>query len=1015
MNASVGPVLSEARPFPGLRPFDAADFAFFFGRTEQVYSLYLLIDRNPFVAVVGGSGSGKSSLVRAGLLPLLETETADKETKGGGGRKWLHRTLRPGSAPIGALTEALVGLSPPEEPAIAGALKERIDFDLRRSSFGVADALSKIGNLEGSSVLLVVDQFEELFRYGTSGRSADRRDPRHEEADRFVQLLLEAARSQAYDVRILLTMRSDFIGDCARFPGLPEVVSASQFLVPALTRNQLEEVIRLPIEKVNAVIWPELVERLLNESADEEDRLPVLQHCLLRLWEQSGRESAADPPRSQPDHAADGTDPTRPRREINTEHYEAIGGVATALSQHAEEVFGGLNGLELTVEQIFRALSELDKDGRATRRAIPLSQLIDETGLPEADIRSVLERFRSDDCSFLLPSPSVVPVLAADTMIDVGHEAFLRRWRRISGGAQAAQRGSAGKNEGWLSAEHHDAERYRAWLSMFESETGWRGTLQLLFMGTGWWRARRRTAAWAERYGGQFERVRKRLREGLVGRWVAGACGLVIVGSLASMGYEILNQQQHAAEMQNRMQTSADTMIDAVQLAAGKNYISARGALVLLNAAYETLNKLSMGQDNPETITLQVKYKLSASDIMQLLGDNKQTSELATEARKLEQPLFDAAPNDPARIQLMYDSTLRIADAIADQNLGRQTLLGALAEYQRAQGYAIKLASVLADNGSALRMQAIIHQKIGDIRQAQEDPNGAIKEYQAAIDICEGLVKRAPGNPAWRQELATSEVRLSQPLTKLERYDEAETLLRASLSIRVDLLKGDPEDAILQSHVATSHVTLARLLAQRNDSGRDDLTRALTEFGLGLAGRKSLADKDKDNAQWKTYLAPVYIDIGNILMRQGKYAQALDSFNEASAIRQQLVNATPDSLPFRQNLAESETAAAGALAKLARWDEATKRQRTALAIWQKLLTEQAGNVRVLRNLFTNHIATGDMLMEQKEPAGARDEYNEALKIAQAMADKGPSSVWNDNVALAKDRIENARATASKAN
>ena len=94
---------------------------------------------------------------------------------------------------------------------------------------------------------------------------------------------------------MILTMRSDFIGDCARFHGLPEAVCAAQFLVPSLTRDQLDDVIRKPIEKAGATIDPELIERLLNDCGTEMDQLPVLQHCLLRLWEEAGKAPTAGP------------------------------------------------------------------------------------------------------------------------------------------------------------------------------------------------------------------------------------------------------------------------------------------------------------------------------------------------------------------------------------------------------------------------------------------------------------------------------------------------------------------------------------------------------------------------------------------------------------------------------------------------------------------------------------------------------------------------------------------------
>jgi hypothetical protein len=140
----------------------------------------------------------------------------------------------------------------------------------------------------------VVDQFEELFRYanltGSGARDRGGEDsPGRAEAAHFVQLLLEAGRSKTRAVHVLITMRSDFIGDCARFQGLPEAVSGTQFLVPSLRRDQLKEVIRKPVEKVGGAIQPELVERLLNDCSTDLDQLPVLQHCLMRLWEHAGR------------------------------------------------------------------------------------------------------------------------------------------------------------------------------------------------------------------------------------------------------------------------------------------------------------------------------------------------------------------------------------------------------------------------------------------------------------------------------------------------------------------------------------------------------------------------------------------------------------------------------------------------------------------------------------------------------------------------------------------------------
>jgi hypothetical protein len=408
-----------------------------------VSALYKLLDLSRFLAVVGSSGSGKSSLVRAGLLPMLESEAAQP-----GGRKWRFATMHPGDAPLEALRDAVLELAAqtdePDDLPDTEIRRARIESTLNNSSSaGLALAIQNIRPLASCSVLLVVDQFEELFRYAATARNAD--EPQADAAWRdnaayFVKLILEATRDRSGSIYVLITMRSDFIGDCAQFFGLPEAVSATQFLVPSLTRDQRDLVIRKPIELAGAEIDSLLVERLLNDTGRQADQLPVLQHCLARLWEKARGESV-------PPH-------------LTVAQYEEIGGIEHALSRHAEEIRHApeLAGLDEDIQLVFRSLSERDKEGRATRRALPLRQLRDETGAKNDDLVKILDRFRADDCSFLVPSASAVGHLHDETMIDVGHEALLRGWEAISG------------DDGWLAQEELDARRYRGLLAMLEGE-----------------------------------------------------------------------------------------------------------------------------------------------------------------------------------------------------------------------------------------------------------------------------------------------------------------------------------------------------------------------------------------------------------------------------------------------------------------------------------------------------------------------------------------------------------------
>ena len=259
--------------------------------------------------------------------------------------------MHPGDAPTEALADALSSLVP------QASSRDRILECLQTSSFGLVQARDVLTGIGSDPIFLIVDQFEELFRYAAF--AAITRENQiaqtlwRDRAGHFVELLLEATRSRSAEIFVLITIRSDFIGDCAQFPDLPEAVSAGQFLVPGLTRDQRESIIRRPIEKASetiagATIEPALVQRLHNDIGDELDQLPVLQHCLSRLWEHAGA-----------------------THHLVLEHYDDIGKIADSLSQHADEIMAELPGLEVAVEQLFRALSEVDKEGRATRRAVP--------------------------------------------------------------------------------------------------------------------------------------------------------------------------------------------------------------------------------------------------------------------------------------------------------------------------------------------------------------------------------------------------------------------------------------------------------------------------------------------------------------------------------------------------------------------------------------------------------------------------------------------------------------------
>ncbi len=403
-------------PFPGLRPFREDEEHLFFGRESQVDAIVDKLAATRFLAVVGNSGSGKSSLVNCGLRPALHGGLMASA-----GTAWRIAQFRPGSDPLRALANELAreGVLFRDYAAKGLTLTEIIDTTLRMSKLGLIDIYQQAQLDEDVNLLVVVDQFEELFRYRQlrTGQQ-DAIYSASEEATAFVNLLLEAKQQNTYPIYIVLTMRSDFLGDCAQFPGLAEAINAGQYLVPRMTREERRAAISGPIGVSGAEISPVLLTRLVNDVGDNPDQLSILQHALNRTWArwkfQGGGAGMLDLP-----------------------HYEAIGTMAHALDQHAEKAYAELDTerKQQLCEKIFRALTDKATDSRGVRRPTTLSTLCALTDATAAEIIVVIDVFRTPSRSFLMP-PAGEP-LGAETVIDISHESLMRVWQRLMAWADA--------------------------------------------------------------------------------------------------------------------------------------------------------------------------------------------------------------------------------------------------------------------------------------------------------------------------------------------------------------------------------------------------------------------------------------------------------------------------------------------------------------------------------------------------------------------------------------------------
>lgn len=1013
--------VSSERPFPGLRPFAYPDHEFFFGREDQTFALYRLVDRNRFVAAIGSSGSGKSSLVRAGLLPLLDAETA-----GAGGRTWLWREMRPGDDPLRRLTHVIASLAEDDDtdPMIASARQDRIAAHLRRSSFGVAEALGEIGGRNGKSIMLVIDQFEELFRYAT-GRiaGAGEQTRARDEAVQFVQLLLEATRTRTHKVHVLLTMRSDFIGDCARFYGLPEAVSTTQFLVPALTRDQLEEVMRKPVEKAGAVITADLVQRLLNDCSNELDQLPVLQHCLLRLWEEAGRTMQPAAGAVPAVDTTAGSNAHPPARVLTVSHYLTIGGFTNALSRHANDILKELPGakLQLAVEQTFRALSELDKEGRAIRRALPFSQLLAETGVEEADLRRVLDRFRADDCSFLVPPQNERPVIEPTTRIDVGHEAFLRRWEKTSG---------HGADIGWLRAEHQDGERYRTLLAMAENEGD---TLPpaLVDERWAWWNERRRTPAWAERYGGGFDRVRRLLkasREQQAQRrrfQVASFAGAILIAAAMSfLWWRAETHKQRAEESQQRaaashriaVNTITESM-DLVHVYLDDGTITVRGARELLAVVQQKYAQLiNIGEDqpleealaaalaagkqqDPETLKAGTRLLLTMSDVQVALSATDEALSFARSARTVIAPLLEKSPTDKDLLHLEYAGLFRMGDAKA----ALTDIDGAEQHYREALKIAQGLAEREPGDAERQRSVAFITNKIGDVHQERGDYAAAILEYEKSFGIARQQAAIHPDNPSWPRDVAAAKSRVGQVLEALGDHAGALMQYNEALRIQTGLVNAHPDSNILWSNQATTYRRIGGAL--KNQARYDE---ARTAYEEAVKIREKLHGKDPGNAAWHGALATDRAFVGDALIRKQDWSGAEQTYRIVLQDREVLAFRDPDNDGLKRNLAVAHDKMGDVLLAQQKLDDALSHYRMVVKLRQEMAT---ADTKATSPLFAAQVKVGDVFLQQGKHDAATEAYHAAATTAEAaMARRDTGKIaWQVRLSSAHEKIGDAHA------
>ncbi|HTU53622.1 MAG TPA: hypothetical protein VMF62_06600 [Acetobacteraceae bacterium] len=481
-------------PYPGLRSFERDDIDVFFGRDECIDGMLARLRETQFLAVLGASGTGKSSLVKTGLLSALGMGLI-----GGAGSRWRVVVVRPGDEPLRNLARALVasvlGASgeTAAEPCKSAAAVEALRGQLAGRGAEAVVAWCRAALAEGENLLIIADQFEQLFK-SRGSRAQD-------EAEFFATLLLESARAVEGGIFVTITMRSEYLGPCALIEGLAEAIAAGMYLVPRMTREQCRQAIEGPAKVFGGSVAEPLVNVLLNdlarlapwdEGGDEDqldrlarraDQLPLLQFALNRMWVAAAARAGEGPV------------------VLELADYEAVGGLKGALNSSAETILKELGERRRPVVRgVFAALTAGTTIADATSNPLHYQELVAICGAEEREVRAVVNAFRARGCDFLLPGLGAEDVgaetpIEPDTRIEITHESLIRQWRGLSS---------------WLEGEGRAGQRWRRLKEDADQrfETGLLGGQRLAAIKE-WRRREWPNAAWAKRYGDDYERVTK--------------------------------------------------------------------------------------------------------------------------------------------------------------------------------------------------------------------------------------------------------------------------------------------------------------------------------------------------------------------------------------------------------------------------------------------------------------------------------------------------------------------------
>jgi tetratricopeptide (TPR) repeat protein len=859
-------------PFHSLEVFPTEDSWLFFGRDVEIDELLTRLARSPVLAILGNSGSGKSSLLRAGLVPALQCGRL--HVNGCGVESCRIAVFRPGGKPFDEIAETVPLQLVPELSLIeAQAIVKSWRNDLPKGVSALRDAIVSLVSAQpqGGRVLLIADQFEEIFTL--TGDTELRRS--------YIEMLFATARIESsVPVHLVISMRADFFPRCIDYPELGRAFENNLFTLALMSPAQMRDNIEKRLALANAKAEPGLIDSLLNDAGTEPGNLALLEHALSELWYQQGVVG----------------------RTLTVAAYTQIGRLRGALAQHADRVYRELEEHERDLtRRIFLELVQLGEGAPDTRRRVHKQALL-TMGQPQ-QVEALLARLASSR----LISTGVEGRL--DSFVEVSHEALIRNWPALVDWISRDRAFHSWLRQlqpnlvAWRAAPH-DAGRLLAGYPLATAED---------------WLARRSSdlapdeRTYIEASIACREAAKRKTRR--IKRFISA--GAVTAGFLIGIAWFIAAER--SKEAGNNYLTSVRVAIATVKvvneallpngLEVPKSVLAKR----FLDAPFKSFSDLHATYEVPEAALSRLELFESLWNNYYVLADLSSAAGAANSELKLAREWQNREPSRPAWLYYMVRGHENLGDLLRDTDVGSGEF-----QFKAALRLAAELPALGQHAEAASQAEvpwqnelAHAHERFGDILRDEYKFSQALAEFTTARDLMYGSVRGAQRN------LAIIHGKIGDMWLYQGRVDEAEKEFRTDFEMSERLSTSSPTAWDLKRGVAVADERLGFL---RRTQGR--FQEAFKEYEDELEKIKDLLIRDNVNFQWRRDQALAHEGLGDVFRDQKQWASAIDEYRLYLKTMQDILAQYPNSGWRRRDVAIGHQRIGNAQLHLGRLHEA---------------------------------------------------------------------------------------------